>query len=51
MTIYDFLSNKNESIKITANSFNVVALLKAFNTLENNHDKANSVMMHSTKFE
>jgi hypothetical protein len=33
MNIYDFLNNKNENVKITTENFNIVSILKAFNTL------------------
>lgn len=50
MNIYDFLNNKNENVKITTENFNIVSILKAFNTLQNLNDKATIIIMSPTKF-
>lgn len=50
MNGYEFLNNKNGNIKITADNFNVISLIKAFNTIEANNDNVIKVMLSPNKF-
>ena len=51
MTIYEFLNHKTDAIKITAQAFNVVSMLKAFNTVQFNNDKVKNIFMSPEKFD
>ena len=50
MTLYEFLNNKTNTVKITAQTFNVVSMLKAFNTVQFNNDKVKNIFMSPEKF-
>ena len=51
MTLYEFLNKKTDNIKITAQVFNIVSILKAFNTVQFNNDKVKNIYMSQEKFD
>lgn len=51
MTIYEFMNNKDDSIKMVSSSLDIKTIIKAFNAIEVKNDKVSQILISENLFE